>query len=1801
MIPLLAVLFVGQLQFPYETRVVVNIENDMVYYARFYQNRLISVDSVVSFADYLAARARARNEALLHAELRREMAGQGGYANQGLIGTIVIPMPEGGFSDFMGETSTLDVGGHVKVTLGGSQTFVLPDPSGQPQSWVPELKMEQEMAINLDGEVGDRMRVFIDHNSTRINETENKIRVTYLGHEDEILQEIEGGDTQLSIPATNYTGDIPAHEGLFGIKSTAKLGPLDIVAIASQEQKQGQEIEIEGSVSAVSDTVSDRAYAKRQFFWIAAGAQDSIVYLQVYVDDNNGLNNSSGITYYGKSILDVNDDNVSDDTAQDVTGYYTRLSEGDDYQFVPGANILQLTRDLLVNQDALGVYYIKMSGGMLDTVGVLPDSADTTIHLKLICPRVQDTASVAWKYYELKNYYQIVSAGSRLDSLRIFYQPSGSNPVDRDPSSSQTFLQIMGLDQNGDNLVDENRGYGFDQARGLLIFPDPLPFVSPDLPEPDSEIYTNPNYMMGSGKYFLLLKTIESRPEFQLQAGVTADQITVFVNDLEVDESYYHFDEGEGMLTFIRPILPTDRVRIKYEYSPFASMASRSLVGLRGSTKLLGEGTLGSSFFYRSESYQTSASDHIQLREEPYSRMVVEGDFSLPQNIPLLTRIVDAMPVVETEVESKASINFEGAYSFSNANAAGKVYLDDFESSTVGEDISVNRTQWSPCAKPVTKDTGDFALSRLVWFNPTGDDRLQANDVFTDAPDPEENIDVLKIVFKPGDTLDFAGLTQFIYGKDFDECANLEVIINGSQGTMHVDVAQDIGEDQLRRDHQGALSGYGVLDDEDRDNNSIWNENTEDTGLDETYGADSLEVPGDAGNDDFDFDVMDRINGTEGNGIWDTEDLDRNGQANNSNWYYAYHVTLDDTTNRITTGLQDGWCMYRIPIKDTLVRDTVFGNPDWHNIRYVRIWFDGLAQTETLTLYKLSITGSRWKNSGIRAGATNPVVDSSEKFTLTPVNTKTHTYYQSPYPLDRDPLTGELDTEGGLEIRLDSIRTDHSCVAYRRTVENEDYRAYDTLTFYLRALHSTPRISLRIGSDSTNYYEYAAEYESGTLGYNNYRLFRVAVSRFLDLKRQTGGQGTLTEGDYTVVGNPSLAVNRYFELSITNEMATPLTDTLWFNDIRLTSPRAEVGRTIRANGSLNLADLSSVRFAFSESNGRFRRLSEANAIASQGSGYDFSVNPDVSLHKFLPASWGFNIPLNMGYARTRHNPRFSYVSSDLEVEGPDAELENNTSLSKSYSVSLTKSNSRNWLLRQLLDRTTLGNDRSESYSRSAQDSSMSVTGSWRGNYRLDPKVSIRLLHQTINLLPQSLTAGAILSEQRSKSYYRSRPDTSFSLQFQQRRRSLTPNVAVTYSPHAILTGNYSFGQTRDSLTEGRRFGEEVSRNQSFSASAQPRLPLVRPLSLTYNAHYTEDHRFEIRQDQNYRNVNNSSGYSIDAPVDVKAVVRFFTRMRDETKDSLLVPGSPVWIVKQVERFIDNLSNPVFKYSNTHSSAYAGALVRPDLRYQWGLVDSMAPEDFTPNSIPSRTAGEQFSVNSRYNMRVFDVSAQYAQGINRVRLNSGSENRIVTRSYPDANIRIPRLDMIPLFKRLTHSASLNSRVNTSNEARYTVQGDSITKDSDSRTLSLTPVVGWQATWRKGITSGLDINYTETRSRLYAYPDTVPSLTLNRGGSLTLGYTFSAPGGLKIPLLRGIRFTSNLTTSLQLNYNRATSYEGTMDVPRTDGTTVGASMNATYSLSNSITAGGALDYAQSHETNSNQDTRRVGLNAWVNINF
>ena len=64
----------------------------------------------------------------------------------------------------------------------------------------------QDLAVNVNGKIGDKLLMTADWNTTRTFDYENQLKVAYTGYDDEIIQSIEAGNVTLQTPSKLITG-----------------------------------------------------------------------------------------------------------------------------------------------------------------------------------------------------------------------------------------------------------------------------------------------------------------------------------------------------------------------------------------------------------------------------------------------------------------------------------------------------------------------------------------------------------------------------------------------------------------------------------------------------------------------------------------------------------------------------------------------------------------------------------------------------------------------------------------------------------------------------------------------------------------------------------------------------------------------------------------------------------------------------------------------------------------------------------------------------------------------------------------------------------------------------------------------------------------------------------------------------------------------------------------------------------------------------------------------------------------------------------------------------------------------------------------------------------------------------------------------------------------------------------------------------------------------------------------------------------------------------------------------------------
>ncbi|MGQ0723012.1 MAG: T9SS outer membrane translocon Sov/SprA [Candidatus Eiseniibacteriota bacterium] len=1043
-----------------------------------------------------ASRTSARQASFIEWEtqVRQSVLNADARAGQDIV-SIELPVqfPES-IANVIGQGARLNLSGSERITFSGTSTIIEGGPtfeSGNPSAF-PDLDMKQQLRVNLDGTVGEKIHVLVNHDSEVDTEFENKIRLRYDGEEDEVIQKIEMGNTDLVLPGAEFLSFRKSQQGLFGAKAEAKLGAMDFTVIASKQEGETASQRFVGRSRSDSVIVRDTDYVRRKYYWAAqpttlspttSGGILPLGNFELFLDDKDTRNDIRDGARIGFAHVDPATGTPAD-TVGVHRGFYHRLKVNEDYAFNPESGAITLER-ALSRDHVLAAFYTFVRNDTLFSAGSL-DNPDT-LSLLLLAPPERDLYDPAKgfepaKRLELKNVYFLGAQNIRPESfeMRVLRRGSAAGQQDEDVQKDPTgaipnteFVRILGLDYKGltqaepDLLVEQEY---VDFEDGTITLPNPTPFapdsstfnviVSPEvvstgrspgflplekegvpLLEYNSAIYERePDDLLDQNKYLLEVKYTTPSPTYSLNRfNILEGSERVFLNGRQLTRGTdYDIDYDFGVLTFRTPdaSLPDAEIEVDFEFVPLFGQAKESLVGLSGTYNFGPRTWLSSSWLFFT---RATPEQRPKLGQEP-SRILVGNLYGQWITNPgFMTRLVNSVPLVQSEDESELQILGEVAMSLPNPNTKGEIYIDDMEGVEDSRELSITRGVWVPASEPVGPVAGGLDRTRVPslpfnWYNP--ENVVRRDEVFIELEDEREGQDFLQVlefgvrpdagvISSDPDSSGWLGILRNLstIGEDFSEKKFLEIWVNdfgATQGTMVFDMGE-ISEDFYLRAPADSVSpkGRGFLDTEDVDPfDGELTVSREDFGLDNVQGDDEGAVAGDDGDDDFEFrratGDFTRINNYEGNSLLDTEDLDDDAFLDTENAYLSYVVDLADTT--IGQGFlaqknfdpatrpTNHWRLYRMPLDDG---EAVGGVPRRKSIKYVRLWFDSLAAGPgaKIQVASVKIVGAAWLEEKIsRNDTVEPVPDTEEAGSLriNVVNNKEDVFYYSPFDPEED-------------------------------------------------------------------------------------------------------------------------------------------------------------------------------------------------------------------------------------------------------------------------------------------------------------------------------------------------------------------------------------------------------------------------------------------------------------------------------------------------------------------------------------------------------------------------------------------------------------------------------------------------------------------------------------------------------------------------------------------------------------------------------------------------------------------------------
>gem|GEM_PF-1022864 len=1060
------------------------------------------------------------------------------------------------------------------------------------------------------------------------------------------------------------------------------------------------------------------------------------------------------------------------------------------------------------------------------------------------------------------------------------------------------------------------------------------------------EEHLNETDELDANQYLIKVSAVSTSKTFRIDAlNIIENSEVVTLDGQRLSRGTdYDIDYNTGEVTLkggaLNRLNPSSRIAIDYEFKPLGGGTSSNLLGFNAISKH-GSSRFGTTWLYESKAAGTG---RPRVGEEP-TRAVVGGvNANIQRDSKALTALVNALPLVDTDARSSFNLNAEAAVSLPDPNTKSEATIDDFEGVEDSDNISLSRRTWhraSPPLLPTPDELGaalpDTARLGFVFYNIEPEFAVTKRDLNPEL-DQRENSTVPSIDIdldhapSASDTTSWAGImTGFAGGGlDLTQGQFIEIWVNdftqnplARSGKLHIDMGtidEDFFEPEKNEfnDEDKARDGFAASFD--------------DTGLDGLFNADE---PGntthdpnvDAAGDDINLSRIGgrftKVNGTEGNRVYDTEDLDHNSQLDQINAYFSYVINLADPAEvdisqefpdydgfRNEHHKHDAWRKYRIKLSDAKIVAPNGIEPRFDQIRHIRVWFDNAASVmpdsavaadvgHRIQLSGLKIQGNRWILDGVH-NMDGTVVDSltaPTDLTLGVISNKSDPgVYVPPFRPNQD-ASGISDKESSLSLTYDSLAAGTQVRIRKQFTGNGlDLTLYRDLHFWVNtdSLRDGVEYFFRMGSNENNYYEIAvplnAMYFNSGPGWHR---VSVAVSDITQLKFAAPDSDGVSHGTATnfvdsryvypirMRGSPSLFRVRFLYAGIRNALsganARTISGRVWMDDIYTGSVRRDADFAESVGFSVNLGGgVISLGGSWSRTGPDFRGLRQRRGSGSRTQ--SISLNGKTNIRHFIPLA-GFSIPVTVNYNRSTSKPKFM-PNSDTELL--DAGLQDSlqsTRESRLIATSLQKRGSKNVLLKYTIDKMTTNFTYNETRSATpaSRDTSTSMSGAagYSINWPARKYITLPVLGWKFRWWINSFSARTAATR-RTTQRWRNLNGTFRKDPFLF-AASLRNSGSVNYQPFQSLSSTFRMNQQRDAALKhtwlGINVGREIRRDYSTRVGWKPKFRFIRFLQPDVNvqSNYTEDSGPNVRRPgdpRDVRNVTNTRNGSLKMRFDV---------------------------------------------------------------------------------------------------------------------------------------------------------------------------------------------------------------------------------------------------------------------------------------------------------------------------------------------
>jgi len=1033
---------------------------------------------------------------------------------------------------------------------------------------------EQVVRLYADGYIGKRIKIYIDHDSTR-SKDQNHYMMNYTAIEDdEVIRSVNAGEIDINFNHSRYAVyDNSMSKGL-GVDFTVAKNNFSLKAFGSVLRGESSIEYFKGNFSRNTGKLSDYQFVRRTYYQlepfirydgVSSMPSGASVYLlnaitstppspanyslnpvnispegfAVYLDDQNPYNNLNAI----KFSIDG--------------GYYTRLVNGVDYSVNYSTGVITFLKSIDESARIFVVY--QRQGGSLDPCAIPPGdpkhpggefSGKNIVFIKYGYSLNEDTGSknLAFDIGE-KDYNNDGRVNLDIYEIRSFYSLGCRNIA-----AGNMSLVFRG--ENSDLTradVEKLSPYSVDRENGIVKFNLREPFRALLGNRADliySEKFLNDVYIYS--RYSINAEFSTEARTIQLKHGnIIENSVTIKVDKKELSKSLYSVDYTAGYIFFTNsnnPMISSQtEIEVRYQYLPLGASSDSFAAGLRLDYSLTRDIKIGTSLLVEKDTKSDVIPD---IGEASTQTNLYEGDLLLKLSPERLSDIIENLYGKRVrKIPLELSFYGEYARSYKNINTFGKALIDNMESSDDIVDIDLSDKKWILGSMPEGFSQSNRALIYYYYYRDLSNPESLKGESFNaykigysskpgpfniatgHIPDSVKSLDsqislVFDYDFATGNC--FSVVTQDLHREAIDlsgiQYIEMWVRLEGQTSTDSIDLFLDLGS--LNEDSDGD----GILDKEDSNNNGYIDANPS-SGYSEDRG--------------YSFDGNNKTlvgsgpglsSSTKGDGVLNSEDLNKNGILDTSE--NSFKVNLGSIIHSGST-----WRKIKVNINSLSTTEKNI----LKQTRSLRLY--GIASSGTkgrLYISSFKIVSLKWKEAMLD----NIAIDDDSILSIALLNTITDSdyrinsflyqkrnVYESLYGSNS---TDDIDSrsESAMEINF-SIPAGNTNLSLGRNFNKAmDLRYYKTMSIWINARVIAPSATLFciLGSTERDYIEYRFR----PLMENSWEEIRLSLS---------SDAGNIAP--YRTEGNPDMRRIKYMRFGVSGSGTS---GKIWLDDIYVSDP-----------------------------------------------------------------------------------------------------------------------------------------------------------------------------------------------------------------------------------------------------------------------------------------------------------------------------------------------------------------------------------------------------------------------------------------------------------------------------------------------------------------------------------------------------------------------------------------------------------------------------------------------------------------------